>query len=340
VKKTFWSVIKIIFFLGLGGFFIWLFVHNLTSDQISQIWQSFKRADYSWILLAVITGVISHASRARRWMILLEPMGYKPRFWNVFMAVFTGYLANLALPRLGEVSRCGVLTRYEKVPFNKGFGTVITERAIDMIFFLMLFFVNFVIQFRHLKNYIYDKVYMPLLLKLEAAGNASMMMFTVAMVIFIIVILVFIFRKKFYHLGFVIKIRDLIKGLVEGMKSLISIRRPGEFVFHTFLIWGCYFTMTWLVFFSLPETSMLGLDAGLAVLVFGSIGIILVQGGIGVYPVIVAETLVLYNIDSLTGYSMGWILWSAQTFILVFIGGLSMMGLPIINRLIYDKKRN
>lgn len=338
MKKIIWSAFKIVFFLGLGIFFIWLFVHNLTSDQISQIWQSFRRADYLWITLAIFMGVLSHASRARRWVIMLEPMGYKPRFWNVFMAVFTGYLANLALPRLGEVSRCGVLTRYEKIPFNKAFGTVITERAIDMSVFILLFFINFIIQFTHLKNYIYDKVYQPLLSKMEAAGNGSLLMYIVFGGIAVLFIIIFVFRQKFYHLGLVVKVRDIFKGLIEGMKSMLSISRPWEYVFHTLFIWFCYFMMTWLVFFSLPETSMLGMDAGLAVLVFGSIGIILVQGGIGVYPVIVSETLILYSIDSLTGYSMGWILWTAQTSILVLIGGLSMLALPLINRLIYDKK--
>lgn len=338
MKKIIWSAFKIVFFLGLGIFFIWLFVHNLTSDQISQIWQSFRRADYLWITLAIFMGVLSHASRARRWVIMLEPMGYKPRYWNVFMAVFTGYLANLALPRLGEVSRCGVLTRYEKIPFNKAFGTVITERAIDMSVFILLFFINFIIQFTHLKNYIYDKVYQPLLSKMEAAGNGSLLMYIVFGGIAVLFIIIFVFRQKFYHLGLVVKVRDIFKGLIEGMKSMLSISRPWEYVFHTLFIWFCYFMMTWLVFFSLPETSMLGMDAGLAVLVFGSIGIILVQGGIGVYPVIVSETLILYSIDSLTGYSMGWILWTAQTSILVLIGGLSMLALPLINRLIYDKK--
>ncbi|PKO95047.1 MAG: TIGR00374 family protein, partial [Bacteroidetes bacterium HGW-Bacteroidetes-9] len=131
---------------------------NLTASQKHEIFQSLKIADYTWIAVAILLGMLSHLSRAMRWKILMEPMGYKPRTANVFMAVLIGYLANLALPRLGEVSRCGILTRYEKIPFNKSFGTVITERAIDMLTFVLLFFFLLFTQSGKLSIYITEKI--------------------------------------------------------------------------------------------------------------------------------------------------------------------------------------
>jgi uncharacterized protein (TIRG00374 family) len=336
LKKNIASALKVLFFLGLGIFFIWLFLRNLTPEQKQEIIVSLRHANYWWIIAAMFVGILSHAIRARRWMILMEPLGYKPRYINVFFAVFIGYFANLALPRLGEVSRCGVLTRYEKVPFNKSFGTVITERALDMGVFLLLFLVNLVAQASLLQYYIEEKVYKPFANKVESAGNKSPVWIYVLAALAVLAVVFYIFRQRFYHLKFVVKIRDMILGFLEGMKSLLMIKRPFEFALHTFLIWFCYFLMTYLVFFSLPATSGLGLGAGLAVLVFGSIGIILVQGGIGVYPAIVAETLFIYHILNTTGYAMGWLLWSCQTLLIVIVGSISLFLLHVVNKKNYE----
>jgi uncharacterized protein (TIRG00374 family) len=332
LKHKIFSGLKISFFLGIGFLFIWLFVRTLTPDQIDEVIQSFKRADYGIISLAILIGITSHGLRAWRWKILMEPLGYKPRYTNVFFAVFIGYLANTAVPRLGEVSRCGVLTRYEQIPFNKSFGTVISERALDMIVFILLFFFNLALQFQLLKDYIYDRIYMPLFGKFIAAGNLSLWFYSVFFFGVVLIGILYLFRKRFYHLKFVIKIRDMIKGFLEGMKALIQLRQPWLFSALTFSIWLCYFLMSYLVFFSLPETSSLSPNAGLAVLVFGSVGIMVVQGGIGVYQAIAAETLMLYGISSTTGYAMGWLLWSSQTALIIFMGLASMMLVPFYNR--------
>ncbi len=332
MKHKILSSLKIAFFLGIGFLFIWLFVRTLTPDQIDEVIESFKRANYGIIFLAIIIGITSHGLRAWRWKILMEPLGYTPRYTNVFFAVFIGYLANTAVPRLGEVSRCGVLTRYEQIPFNKSFGTVISERALDMIVFIMLFFLNLALQFQLLKDYIYDRIYMPLFGKFIAAGSLSFWAYGFLIAIFALVITLYLLRKRFYHLKFVVKVRDMIKGFLEGMKALVQLRQPWLFSALTLGIWLCYFLMSYLVFFSLPETSSLSPNAGLAVLVFGSVGIMVVQGGIGVYQAIAAETLMLYGIASTTGYAMGWLLWSSQTALIIVMGLLSMILVPFYNR--------
>ncbi len=335
MSKTLRKVLRLIFFLGIGILFIYLFLHNLSPEQRKEILSALGRANYFWVIVSMVIGIMSHASRARRWVILMEPLGHKPRYSNVFLAVFIGYFANLALPRLGEVSRCGVLARYEKIPFNQSFGTVISERALDMVVFLLLFFINLALQFHLISHYVDAHVYSPLYKKAEAAGHAGMLKWFIVAGMFGVFALLFAFRHRFYHLKSVQKLRDMGKGLWEGIWAIRHMRRPYEFVFHTLFIWTAYFLMAWTVFLSLEETSHLGFHAGLAVLVFGSIGIILVQGGIGVYPAIVAETLVLYSIASPTGYAMGWLLWTSQTLMVVIMGAAALLILPLINHQSY-----
>jgi uncharacterized membrane protein YbhN (UPF0104 family) len=335
VSKTLRNVLRLIFFLGIGILFIYLFLHNLSPEQRKEILSAMGRANYFWVIVSMVIGIMSHASRARRWVILMEPLGHKPRYSNVFLAVFIGYFANLALPRLGEVSRCGVLARYEKIPFNQSFGTVISERALDMAVFILLFFINLALQFHLISHYVDVHVYTPLYQKAEAAGHAGWLKWLIVAGIFGVFALLFAFRRRFYHLKSVQKLRDMGKGLWEGIWAIRHMHRPYEFIFHTLFIWAAYFLMAWTVFLSLEETSHLGFDAGLAVLVFGSIGIILVQGGIGVYPAIVAETLVLYGIASPTGYAMGWLLWTSQTLMVVIMGAVALLILPLINHQSY-----
>ena len=121
-------------------------------------------------------------------------------------------------------------------------------------------------------------------------------------------------------------------GFFEGMQSLVKIKKLWLFIFYSLAIWGLYLMMAYFVFFSMPETAGLGIDAGLATLVFGTIGIMLVQGGIGIYPVIVAETLLLYSVESTKGYALGWLIWSSQTITIILLGSVSLILLPLLNK--------
>lgn len=333
MKKALGNVLRFLFFAGLGAFFIWLFLHKLTSDQKHEILLSFRSANYLWLGIAILLGVLSHYERSVRWRMLIEPMGYKPRAGNTFFAVMIGYIANLALPRLGEVSRCTVLTRYENVPFNKGFGTVITERAIDMVIFLLLFIINIAIQYNRLATYINTRIFGPLEQKLSLSINLGNTLLIFLLIILILIVGVYLLlRKRLMKNKFFLKIKHLFDGFVQGIKSLMLIKKPWLFVFHSLGIWALYLLMAYLVFFCMPESSHLGIDAGLAALVFGSIGIMIVQGGIGIYPAIIAETLVLYGVESTKGYALGWLIWSSQTITIILLGVISLIILPIINK--------
>lgn len=338
MKNNLRNIIRFTFFLGIGIFFIWLFMRNLTNEQKEEIFHSFKIAQYSWIIFAFALGILSHLLRSLRWKILMEPLGYTPRTTNVFMAVMIGYLANLALPRLGEVSRCGILTRYEKIPFNKSFGTVITERAIDMLTFVLIFLLMIFSQTGKIQTYIEQKIYIPLGQKFNFSPEGNHLL--LYLLIFFMVtgfIAVYTIHRKYRHTKLYQKFYSLLTGFLEGMKSLTRIKKPLLFVAYTIGIWILYLLMAYVVFFSLKETASLGLDAGLAVLVFGSIGIMIVQGGIGIYPAIVAETLFLWNVPETKGYAMGWLIWASQTLMILVAGVFSLLLLPVFNKSNHDQ---
>jgi hypothetical protein len=337
LKKTFINGLKVLFFLALGIFFIWLFMHNLTIEEKKEIYSSFKQANYFWIFVAFIFAVLSHISRSLRWMILLEPMGYIPSKKNAFLAVMIGYFANLALPRLGEITRCGILSKYEKIPIQKSFGTVITERGLDVIMLGLIFIVSFFIHFDKVRLFEESNLYKGIVENYKKIKNPDAILYTLSAIGLLLVFLFFKFRHKISHFRIYVKIKTIFFGFLEGLKSLVTIKKPFWFIFHTLFIWTMYLGMTWIIFFCLPETSHLNLGIGLAVLVFGSIAIVLIQGGIGIYPWIVAEILTIFAIPSTTGYAMGWLLWTGQTAMVIFGGLVSMVLLPLINNKTYAK---
>jgi uncharacterized membrane protein YbhN (UPF0104 family) len=318
--------------LSIGFFFIWIFLRQLNIEQRQDIIQSFRNADYSWVLLSIFVGAISHFIRAERWRLLMKPMGYRPKLSNTFFAVMIGYFANLALPRLGEVTRCGILNKYEKIPVNKSFGTVIAERSIDMIVFLLLFFINLWVFWDQLRGYVNTNVFNPMGERFSTIGNSSAYLWIIGSVLAVLFVTWFIIHNFYREAKFYLKIKNILKGFVEGFKSVLQVKQIGLFILYSILIWVMYYLMVYVCFFSMAETTGLGFGPGLAVLIFGSIGIMVVQGGIGVYPAIVAETLAIYGIAEVKGYALGWITWSAQNVMIVSLGVLSLILLPLLTR--------
>ncbi len=319
------TVIKFIFFLGLGLLIIWLSLRNLTAIEKEEILKAFRTANYNWVILAIVLGIFSHILRSLRWKLFFEPMGYHPSLKNTFFAVMIGYFANMAFPRLGEVSRCGILAKYEKIPFNKAFGSVVTERAIDMILFILLFLLTIFTQIGTIDQYLHTNIYPRIYAKFENPATIRMMIYAVIGIVLCILAILFLFRKKLAGSKIVMKLRHLITGFWEGLKSLSGIRNPFLFVAYSLLIWVLYFFMLYVCFFCFPETGSLSLGAGLSALVLGSVGIMITPGGIGLYPAIIQETLRLYGTAMTTGLALGWIAWTAQTTMILVVGGLSLL---------------
>lgn len=302
----------------LGVFLIWYSLKNATPLEREQLLENIISANPVWIMLSVLFGLLSHVSRAYRWKFLLQPMGYKPRFLNSFMAVMVGYLANFGIPRSGEVLRGATISTYENVPFEKAFGTIISERIADFIMLLIIIGSALILQYDFLLTYFNENEINPLLtltILLIALGG-------------IIIVLKLIQRAQS---GFFLKIKKFAIGLLEGMRSILTMEKKGAFLFHTVFIWIMYVLMFYVLIFTVPETSSLPFGVVMVAFVVGSFAISATNGGIGVYPVAIGACLMLFGISKQGGEAFGWITWGTQTLLVIITGGLSFLFLPLYN---------
>lgn len=330
MKRTLLTAAKLLVFLGLGLFLIWLITHDLSPVQWHKIRMAFREANY-WLLIPVLAiGTLSHLFRALRWRLLIRPMGYETALTSTFGAVMIGYLSNLALPRMGEITRCGVLSRYEGVPMHKLIGTMIAERAIDMICLLLLLVWTLLVQIPVVGGFFSHDILEPLSRKLQ--GQHGPVRYLVLPGLLLVLAAGYLLIKQFSHTRWYRSLKALVLGVREGLFSVFHMRNKGLFFIYTLLIWACYFLMVYVGFFCFQSTSGLGLLAGLSVLGFGSIGMIATQGGIGAYQLIVQKILLLYGISEAYGYAFGWLSWLAQTGLILLLGLISLVALPFLKR--------
>jgi uncharacterized protein (TIRG00374 family) len=326
VIKLLKFVIPILFGIGL----IWLFYDALCESQKKDLFTAFKEANYFWVLLSLVIGWLSHVSRAYRQRYLLRPMGYKVSFWNSYHALMIGYLVNLAFPRAGEASRAGILSKTEGVPFEKGFGTILAERAFDLLMLGIVTAIMLVLQLDKIDLF-QDKI---LNFNSGEGSCGNTVVFSILGAIvkwgiiigFIGAILFFVIKKSIRK-----KIIDLVKGVFEGVFAIFKSKDKLPFIGHTLFIWVMYISMFSICFFALDSTKNLGIDAMLAGFVAGTVGMIVVQGGIGVYPAFVGLIITIY-ISSNTNISispqalaLGWIIWTSQTLMMIIWGLISLV---------------
>jgi uncharacterized protein (TIRG00374 family) len=267
-------------------------------------------------------------SRAYRWNYPLESLGYRNRYINNFFGVMIGYVANIVLPRFGEVWRCVMVSRYEKAPFEKLFGTVVAERVADVLVLLLIVASVIVMQLARLKNTIND------LLSDFMQTNSLVSIFLKGLIGSLIAVALAYFGWRLLQRSqnpLFVKVRGLLQGLTDGILSILRMEKKWQFLAHTAFIWIMYLAMYYVPFLALPETSDASISAVLASFVVASFSIVLVQGGIGVYPIAVAQTLMLYGIGYEGGFAMGWIIWVAQTIMIVVFGVASLILMPLIN---------
>ncbi len=313
------KVLKIILPLALGVFLIWYSIYSATEEERQKTLQYILQANPKWILLSLAMGITSHISRAYRWRFLMEPMGYSIKLSNSFMAVMIGYLANLGIPRSGELLRGGTISTYEDIPFKKAFGTIISERVIDLVMLLIVITITLLLQSENLLSYFDENI-------------ASPLVFLIIIVIGVILGVLFLrIIKKSKH-PILIKIKNFGEGLLEGIKSITRIKHKKAFIFHTFLIWFLYIFMFYVIKFTVPETASLSIGPVLATFVAGTFAMTTTNGGIGAFPLAIAAILVIFDVEKPAGEAFGWILWGSQTAINIIIGALSFLFLPILNR--------
>lgn len=328
MKDKLISILKVIVPLGIGIYVIWYQFEQLSDDQLQQIASSFEEANYFWVGLSVLFGLLSHVSRAWRWKYTLEPLGFETRFANNFFAVMIGYVTNIILPRFGEVWRCVMLSRYEKVTFEKTFGTVVAERVADMLILAFVVMTVVVMQLSTLQESING-----LLEGFFDGTSLENLAFKLIAVAALVGLGVLVGWRLIRHSGnpIFLKVRSIIRGLIDGVLSILRMKKKWAFLGHTAFIWGMYVAMFYVPFLALPETSVATFSAVLASFVMASFSIALVQGGIGVYPIAVAQTLALYGISYEAGFAMGWIIWVAQTLMIVGFGVASLVLMPVFN---------
>lgn len=310
------KVIQYIVSLGLAALLLWYVFKDI---DLAAMWQQFKQADYQWVWLAGLSTVIAGWSRAYRWSMMLEPLGYKPSIFRMTLAVFVGYFANIFIPRAGEVARCGTLQRTDGVPLDKSFGTVVAERIIDVISLLVLILINFVLEFNRLKDLFSD-------LFADKLKDPSKLIILGLGGVLVLVIVIYLFRKnreKIAQLPLYQKVSGFVIGLWSGFTSIRKLRNPMAFVFHTVLIWSMYYLGSYLLFFCFPETSHLSPLAGLTVLVAGAMGMAApTQGGVGAYHILVGNIVVLYGISQESGIILATFLHACQNYLFVPILGV------------------
>lgn len=316
-KKTLIQTLKVLFFLGIGIFSIWWFLHILNPEEKKEILNAFARAKYQWLFASMLVGLIAHYIRALRWNMLIIPLGYHPKIKDTFAAVAIGYIGNFIIPRFGEIARCYSLRKTSNVPFTAAFGTVIVERIIDMLVFILLFIVGLYFFLSQLTDYAGG------FLSKFLTGFSSdkiWILVLIASIGFIVLLFMYLFRKTLGNKKGIGKVYQLFSKFKEGLLSLTRIKHWPLFIFYTLFIWVCYISMTWLCFLAIEETAVLSLKAAFASVTFGTVGIIVVQGGIGVYPAIVSEVLALFGTTLPVGYAMGWLTWISQTVLLILMG--------------------
>lgn len=304
--------------LGLGIFLIWYVYQSFTPEQLAETKKYFTDAHYGFVLLSVALSVLSHLSRAYRWSFILEPLGYKTKLANNFMAISVGYLLNIFIPKSGEFSRGIILDKYEGVPFQKGFGTIISERIIDLVFLLFFISLALTIKFNVLSEYV-----------LASIPSRVLYLLLIGTVLLALSIPLYItFSKSNANK----KLKSFVVGLKEGIFSILKTKKKGAFLLHTFFIWGLYLLSFYTAMLALPETSNIPFGTILITFVVGSITIAFTNSGFGTYPAAVAGILAVFGIAKTAGVAFGWIVWISNISSLVFFGVLSLALLPIYNR--------
>lgn len=314
IKKTVSTILP----LTLGVFLIWYSVNKFSAEQITEIKHYFKNANYWYVVISILCGFASHLSRAYRWNFMLAPLGYKPKLANNAMAVFSGYIMNMAAPRSGEFSRALVVHKYEGVPYDKALGTIIAERVADLLILGIIVASTFFIQVDVLKGYLTNMVPIKTL--------------TILGVVLLLLGIGFLWFVYKTNNAISLKIKGFISGIMDGILSISKMEKKWAFLFHTLFIWCMYLAMFYINIYALPETSNMQFGVVLSAFVVGSFTIAFTNGGFGSYPFFIAEILTLFDVPNTVGTAFGWIVWIAQFVMLVFFGALSLILLPFYNK--------
>lgn len=302
----------------LGVFLIIYTYNSFTVEQITKMKSYFSSANYYFVFISGILAFLGYVLRAYRWRYTLEYVGYPADFKFNLVAVSIGYFLNLTIPRSGEISRAALLTKYKNVPFDKGFGTIIAERIVDFIILLLFIFTAIFLEFSTLKNFLLEYIPLKTLLILGIIGILSG--------------IIGIYLLIYSNIPIILKIKEKISGLTEGVLSVFKMQKKWVFLLQTLLIWLTYVLMFYSVVFALDDTKIISFSTVIVAFVIGSLTIAFTNGGFGFFPILIAKILLLYNIPEEAGNAFGWIVWTSQLIITVILGGIAFLILPTFNK--------
>jgi uncharacterized protein (TIRG00374 family) len=321
--KQLLTILKYALLLSLSGLLMWYAVRG---QDLSRIGEYVRSANYFWLLVTMVLSVLGYLSRAYRWKMQLDPTGYKASYWDVYHAMMVGYLANLVLPRMGEVIRCSVLRRNSGVPVQVALGTVIAERVIDVLVLLGLLGATLLLEFDKFWSFVMglltDNYH-------SFAEHRTTLLAIAAIALLLVLIAGYALFKNIEKLrqnAFFTRVVTLARGLLSGVFSVLKLKNKGVFLLHTGFTWLVYYLMDYLAFFAFPETYDLSMTAALAVLTFGAFGMAApVSGGIGVFHVLVQATLLVYGVSKEAGIAYALVVHGSQTLLVVLMGGISFV---------------
>jgi uncharacterized protein (TIRG00374 family) len=302
----------------LGVFLIIYTYNKFTPQQLDKMMYNFKSADYFYIYISLFIAVTGYMARAYRWKYTLEHMGYHSPFSTNFCAVSIAYFMNMTIPRSGEVSRALVLKKYEDIPFDKAFGTIISERVVDLVILLACIAGTVLLQFDTLKTYLDQNIPVQTLLFYGL----------IAGVLFIGSVIMYMYSRS----KWIARLKIKVAGLMEGVMSVFKMRHKWPFLLLSLYIWASYILMFSVCIYALPDTAGISFNAVAVAFVIGSLAVTFSNGGFGVYPVVLAAILALYNIPEEAGTAFGWIVWTSQFVLVVFLGGFSFLLLPLLHK--------
>lgn len=315
------NILKYALFLGIG---VGLFYLAFRNTEFEKLAGDFRKANYSYIIISMTMGYLAFVSRGMRWVLLLEPLGKKPNTWNAINSVTIGYLANLLVPRAGELARCTALYQSDDIPVNRLFGTVILERVVDMIMLLSLLLLTFILEFDYLMA-LYDSAFAGSG-DSASSGGAGILKYVVLGVGVLGLIVLYLIREKFMHLPIYQKVREFWAGIKEGLKSISQLKSKAPFILHTLFIWLMYYLMVYICIYALPATEHLSPSSGLLVMIAAGFGMVVpTPGGIGAYHYLVMLGLGVLGIASSDGVSFATLVHTGQL-VMTVISGLIATG--------------
>lgn len=329
MKRLVGILLKTVLPLALGIYLVWYFFDRMTPADKQYFYTAITKANYFWIVLSLVLSFLALLSRAYRWKYVLEPLGYETKFWNRYHALMIGYIVNLTIPRAGEASRAVMLYRSDGVPFSKSFGTILAERAVDLVMLLGVVLFTTSIGYDDFWKIKYQ---------VEHSFSGDAQPGETSWVTYVFYGLLALLFVSLVAISMIKRLRDklivFIKDVFAGIFSILRSRNPFSYIGHTLFIWLMYVSYFGIAFFSLEETKDVPFAGIMIAFIAGSLGISFTNGGIGSFPLLVGLVLNFYLSDEYgaaatgIGCALGMIIWSSQTLMMILLGALSFILLP------------